>query len=169
MELQLVYATKLLSAPLLWGSTTSPVILVEGLSTRKCQRWGIQEVQISEGERPSRTCIDGHMLSNLSLVFFLVFSSTGRALLKAPAHGYLSLGPIYLGVVLVEPCETKDHVLPTQASDSKNNVLYIIPVAEDQVNHGADGACFVEHSINVVDWNWLGEGLHGQAMAFDKL
>ncbi|KAG5331576.1 hypothetical protein C0989_007972 [Termitomyces sp. Mn162] len=164
-----MYATKLLSMLLLQSSTTALVVLVEGLSTREHQRQGIQEIQIGKGERPCTTCIDGCVLLNLSLAFFPVLGSTGRALPRAPAQGYLSLGPIYLGVVLVEPCKAKDHVLPTQASDGKNGVLHVIPIVEDQVNHGADGACFIGCSINVVDQNQLEEGLHGQAMAFDKL
>ncbi|KAG5350337.1 hypothetical protein C0989_011515 [Termitomyces sp. Mn162] len=43
-ELRLTYATKLPSALLLQSSTVAPIVLMEGLSTRKCQRWGIQEV-----------------------------------------------------------------------------------------------------------------------------
>ncbi|KAG5348575.1 hypothetical protein C0989_009698, partial [Termitomyces sp. Mn162] len=168
-ELQLMYATKLLSVLLLWGSTTTLVVLVEGLSMRECQRWGFQEVQIGKGERPGMTCIDGHMLSNLSPVFFPVLSSTGRALPRAPAHGYLSLGPIYFRVVLTEPCETKDHVLPTQYGNGKNSILHVILIIEDKVNYRADGACFIGCSINVVDQNGLGEGLHDQAIALDKL
>ncbi|KAG5347995.1 hypothetical protein C0989_011297, partial [Termitomyces sp. Mn162] len=165
----LVYATKLLSALLFWGSTTAPVILVEGLSTRECQRQGIQKVQTGKGEGPSTTCIDGHMLLDSSPAFFPVLSSAGRALPRESAHGYLSLGPIYLGVVLVEPHEAKDHVLPIQADDSKNSMLCMIPIVEDQINYGADGTCFVGCSVNVVDQNWLGEGLHGQTVTFDEL
>ncbi|KAG5330865.1 hypothetical protein C0989_008530 [Termitomyces sp. Mn162] len=136
---------------LLWSSATSLVILVEGLSTRKCQRQGIQEVQICKGERAGMTCMDGCVLLDSSLVFFLVLSSVGGALSRASAYGYLSLGSIYLGVVLAEPSETKDHVLPTQTGDDKNGMLCMIPIADDQVNHKVDGICFVRCSVNVVD------------------
>ncbi|KAG5334842.1 hypothetical protein C0989_002805 [Termitomyces sp. Mn162] len=165
----LVYATKLPSTLLLWSSTTALVVLIEGLSTKEHQRWGIQEVQISKRERSGMTFADGCMLSNTGLAFLPVLHGTGRALPRASAHGYLSFGLIYLGVVLMELHETKDHVLPTQAGDSENGMLHMIPIAENQVSHRVDGACFVRHSVNVVDWNGLGEGLCGQAMAFDKL
>ncbi|KAG5717296.1 hypothetical protein E4T56_gene15439 [Termitomyces sp. T112] len=154
-ELWLVYATKLLPAFLLQDSAPTQVILVEGLSNREHQRQGIQEVQISKGERPSTTYVDGYVLSNLSLVLFPVLSSTGRALSRAPAHSYLALGPIYFGVVLAEPCEIEDHVLPTQAGNGKNSMLHMIPIMEDKVDYGADGTCFVGCSIDVVNWNGL--------------
>ncbi|KAG5325087.1 hypothetical protein C0989_011632 [Termitomyces sp. Mn162] len=143
------------------GSATALVILVEDLSIGECQRQGTQEVQIGKGEWPGMTCTNGHVLPDLSPGFFPVFSGAGKALSRVPAHDCLSLGPIYFGVVLAEPCETKDYVLPIQAAGGKNGMLHMIPIAEDQVDHGADGAYFAGCSVDVVDWNWLGEGLHG--------
>ncbi|KAG5335703.1 hypothetical protein C0989_000608 [Termitomyces sp. Mn162] len=135
----------------------------------KCQEWGIQEIQVGKGERPSTTHADGHMLLNSSLAFFLGLSSTGRTLLRASAYCYLALGLVYFGIVLAELCEAKDHVLSAQAGDSKDCMLCMVLIMENKVNYGIDGICFVRYSVNVEDWNGLGEWLHGQAVAFDKL
>ncbi|KAG6869452.1 hypothetical protein C0995_002961 [Termitomyces sp. Mi166 len=78
-------------------------------------------------------------------------------------------GPIDLGVMLSEPREPKDHVLPSQAGDGKYGALHMAPIAEDQVNHRANCASFVGRPVDVVDWNGLGKGLRGQAMASDEL
>ncbi|KAG5338213.1 hypothetical protein C0989_007968 [Termitomyces sp. Mn162] len=154
---------------LLQGSAIAPIILIKGLSTRECQRQGVQEVYISEGKRACMTCLDGCMLSDLGLMLHSVLCGTGRALPGASTHGHLFFGPIDLGIMLSEPHEPKDHVLPSQAGDGKYGMLCMIPIAENQVNHGANCAGFVGHSVNVVDRNGLGKGLHGQAIAFDKL
>ncbi|KAG5334286.1 hypothetical protein C0989_003512 [Termitomyces sp. Mn162] len=142
---------------LLWGSAATLVIPIEGLSTRECQEWEIEEVQISEVERASIACADGCMLLNLSSAFFLGLGSAGRASARAPAHCDLVLGPVYFGVVLLEPCGTKDHVLLAQSDDGKDCTLHVILIMKDEVDYRADSTCFVVCSVNVEDQNGLGK------------
>ncbi|KAG5726821.1 hypothetical protein E4T56_gene586 [Termitomyces sp. T112] len=145
-ELWLVYAAKLPSMLLLQGSTIAPIVLVEGLPMRECQRQG-----------------------DLGPMLCSVLCGAGRALPWASAHGHLSSGPVNLGVMLSEPCKPKDYVLPPQADNGKYGVLHMVLILENQIHHGANGTGFIEHFINVVDQNGLKEELCSEAVVFDKL
>ncbi|KAG5348721.1 hypothetical protein C0989_008655 [Termitomyces sp. Mn162] len=113
--------------------------------------------------------MDGHAFSNFSSAFFSNLSGTGGAPARALAHCYLTLGTVYFGVVLLELCEPKDYVLLAQTGDGKDYMLHVILITEDEIDHRANSACFVGHSIEVEDQNVLGKWLHDQAMALDKL
>ncbi|KAG6892078.1 hypothetical protein C0993_004948, partial [Termitomyces sp. T159_Od127] len=95
----------------LWGPATAPVILVEGLSTRECQKQKVQKIKVGEGEVAYTTSPDGRMLLRTGPALFLDLSCTGRAPPGTPAHCYFAPGPVYLRVVLPEPSKAKDHVL----------------------------------------------------------
>ena len=73
------------------------------------------------------------MLLDLGSVLVPCLLCTGRAVLGTLAHTYLTFGSINLWVMLTKPGELKDHVLLLQTCDSKDSMLCMCAVAQDQV------------------------------------
>jgi len=71
---------------------------------------------------------------------------------RALVHLYFSGLPIDLRVVVLEPGITKDHVLLSEAGDSKECPFGVDFVAEDYIYNFRDLACLVGGAVHVVHW-----------------
>ena len=85
----------------------------------------------------------------------------------AASHLHFSSGPVDVRVVLLQPGMPHDHVLPPQASDSKEGTFRVVLVPKHQFHHLSDGACLVQSAVDVLDWNQVGEGSSGESISLD--
>jgi len=69
---------------------------------------------------------------------------------RAPVHLYFSGLPIDLQVVVLEPGISEDHVLPSEAGDSKEHPFGVGFVMEDYVYHFRDLTCLIGGAVHVV-------------------
>jgi len=69
---------------------------------------------------------------------------------RALVHLYFSGLPIDLWVVVLEPGITEDHVLPSEARDSKERPFRVGFVTEDYIYYFGDLTCLVGGAIHIV-------------------
>jgi len=81
---------------------------------------------------------------------FLSYHTASFALRRALVHLYFSSLPIDLQVVVLEPSITEDHVLPSEAGDSKECPFGVGFVTENYIYHSGDLACLVGGTVYVV-------------------
>jgi len=77
---------------------------------------------------------------------------TSFASRKTLVHLYFSSLPIDLQVVVLEPGITKDHVLLSEAGDSKERSFGVGFVMENYVYNFRDLACLIGGAVHVVHW-----------------
>jgi hypothetical protein len=94
----------------------------------------------------------------------LVFDAAGRALHWAA--GYIDIFgiPIYLWVMVVKPVVPQDYAPLTQASDCKLSALRVVVIVADKVTDFDYHACLICHTINIVDWDEIGEQVCGDVI-----
>jgi len=81
---------------------------------------------------------------------FLSYHAASFTSRGASVHLHFSGLPIDLRVVVLEPGITKDHVLLSEAGDSKERSFGVGFVAEDYVYNFGDLACLIGGTVHVV-------------------
>jgi len=81
---------------------------------------------------------------------FLSYHTVSFTSRRASVHLYFSGLPIDLQVVVLEPDIPEDHVLLSEAGDSKEHPFGVGFVAEDYVYNFGDLACLVGGTVHVV-------------------
>ena len=94
--------------------------------------------------------IEGSSLYPLLQCLFLLYHVASFILRRALVHLYFSSLPIDLWVVVLEPGITEDHVLPSEAGDSKERPFRVGFVIEDYVYHFGDLTCLIGGAVHVV-------------------
>ena len=75
---------------------------------------------------------------------------------------------VNLQIVLVEPGHPKDHALFPKLGDRKQDAFRVAVICHDHVNNFVDASSFVQHSINIVNGDWLGQLSHWKFGLVDK-
>jgi len=60
-------------------------------------------------------------------------------------------------VMLHKPCKTQDHALFTKAGDCKEDAFGVSIIGHDNIHDLVDASGFIQASINIVHWDWLGQ------------
>jgi len=81
---------------------------------------------------------------------FLSYHTASFASRRASVHLHFSGLPIDLQVVVLEPGITEDHVLPSEAGDSKERPFGVGFVTEDYVYYFRDLICLIGGTVHVV-------------------
>jgi len=94
--------------------------------------------------------IEGSGLHPLLQRLFLLYYTESFTSRRASVHLYFSSLPIDLRVVVLEPGITEDHVLLSEARDSKERPFRVDFVVEDYVYNFGDLACLVRGTVHIV-------------------
>jgi len=113
--------------------------------------------------------IEGSSLHPLPQCLFLSYHTASFTLRKASVHLYFSGLPIDLWVVVLEPGITKDHVLLSEAGDSKKRPFGVNFVVEDYVYNFRDLACLVGGAVHVVHWYGARDALGVNTFHMDEV
>jgi hypothetical protein len=97
----------------------------------------------------------------LSNCITFIFDTAGRALNRALGHLDIFGLPIDLWVVVVESIVPQYHTLLVQVSDCKLSALRVVVIAEDNVSNFDYHAYLICHTIDIIDWDQIGEGAYG--------
>jgi len=100
---------------------------------------------------------------------FLSYHTASFALRRTSVHLHFSGLPIDLQVVVLEPGITKDHVLPSEAGDSKKHPFGVGFVTENHVYHFRDLTCLVGGAIYVVHQYGARDALGVNAFRLDEV
>jgi len=88
---------------------------------------------------------------------FSVGCHADTAAREASGHFDGSGAEVNLWIVLVQPGKAEYHALLTEVGDCKQNTLGMSVVGHDHVDNFADASGFIEHSVHIVNWDWLGQ------------
>jgi len=83
---------------------------------------------------------------------FLSYHAASFVLRGTSVHLHFFGLPIDLRVVVLEPGITEDHVLPSEAGDSKECPFGVGFVTENHVYHFRDLTCLVGGAVHIVHW-----------------
>jgi len=100
---------------------------------------------------------------------FLSYHTASFALRRALVHLYFSGLPIDLWVVLLEPGVTEDHVLPSEAGDSKEHPFGVGFVMEDYVHHFGDLTCLIGGAVHIVHQYGVRDAPGVNTLCIDKV
>jgi len=81
-----------------------------------------------------------------------LYHTASFALRRASVYLHFFGLPIDLQIVVLEPGITEDHVLPSEARDSKERPFRLDFVMENYIYHFRDLTCLVGEAIHVVYW-----------------
>ena len=75
--------------------------------------------------------------------------------------------PVNLWVVLLEPGESKDDVLPTKIGDCECGPFGVTIEMEDCIYNLSDGPALIWRTVHIVDWNRLTDLMSGQSVVLN--